>query len=300
MNARASALDLRDALAALRQAPQHSAAIEAGLTEKIVERVRVSISETLERQPVVAIAVAGETALLPTVPGGAAWTIAGDSNRAVIAMDAPALAIVVAQMFGAPAATVVETPVLPPRPLEKRLAAVVAGIVVAAIGAIACEGASLRLGQLISSEAGHSGDDDLPLRLTISLSAYGAGGAITVRAAAPFGAAGKEAAVDNRARTAWTDGIARAVAGIGVPARVVIAMPRSTLGEIARWRPGDIIALPGSGALVATVMAGARPLAVGELGRDGRQYCVRVAGFSPPAKPIGAGHTTPPSGVDEA
>lgn len=206
--------------------------------------------------------------------------------------DAHAQAVIVAQMFGAPPNASIDPPAEKPRPLDIRLSAVLAGFLLQSVSAAVGDTDTWRLADVETD-----GDDaGWPVRLAVNLAGYGTSGTLVLRAAAPLRRADAGAAPGRIAETAWADALTRSTSRVGVPTRVALAMPRSTLGAIARWRPGDTIPIAGGSVLAVTLVAGARTVATGELGRDGRRYCVRLDAFPGATQATGPNRAaTPPT-----
>lgn len=281
---------LQDRLAALAVRPAEPA-IGEDMAKAIAERIRALLADALGRQPILTIAVDGAKSE-KTGPVAVAWHVTAPSGEVRLDADAHAVAIIMAQMFGAPPNASIDPPAEQPRPLDVRLSAILAGFLVQSVSAAFGDADPWRLAEADTD----AGEPALPVRLAVTLSGYGTSGSLILRAEAPLRRADAGAAPGRVAEAAWSGALARSAARVGVPTRVVLAMPRATLGGIAHWRPGDTIPIAGGGALAVMLVAGTHTVATGELGRDGRRYCVRLDAF--PGIPQAAGpdraSTSPP------
>lgn len=281
---------LQDRLAALAVRPAEPV-IGEDVAKAIAERVRALLADALGRQPILTVAV-DNTKPEQMGPVAIGWTVAAARGDMRLEADAHAVAIIIAQMFGAPPNASIDPPADLPRPLDIRLSAILAGFLLQSVAATLGDAGAWHLAELENDNA----DAGWPVRLVVTLSGYGTSGSLALRAASPLCRADASAAPGRVAEAAWSGALARSAARVGVPTRVVLAMPRATLGGIARWRPGDIIPIAGGSALAVMLVAGTHTVATGELGRDGRRYCVRLDAF--PGIPQAAGpdraSTSPP------
>lgn len=288
-------LALRDRLAAVSLRP-HDLGLGKETEKEIAERIRSGVAEMLDRPPVLTFSVGPPEAGGRPGSVGAAWEVDAGEMHSTIEADAQAVSLIVAQMFGAQANATLDAPAAVLRPLDARLAALVARSIVAAVSAVLSDAEPWKLADEVAAGATSA----QPERLNISVSGYGAKGTIVLRADKPLQRDDEGASPVREASFVWAESLAHATAQIGVSTRIVLAIPRATLGEIARWRSGDIIPLSGGGSLAVSLMVGPMVVANGELGRDGRRFSVRVDGFPRTAHMAAFTRSSIPSAKDKS
>jgi flagellar motor switch protein FliM len=253
--------------------PAFAATLNGMLAAKLtVELGAVEIARTAEAK---ALAEAGQ--LLAVAGGG------GASDTATLALDAGTLALVVCAMFGGDPAAPLGAAAREPSPIEREVAASVLAALALALGDGAAPGGGLALDLPLpeiktQAEAAKWTPRDGPgARIVLHVRAGANAGTVTLLVLQRVLLGRRAAPGEASPRQDWNSHIGGELMRSTVTVEATMPLARATLGAVAEFAVGQVLALDEGATAGARLFVRGKPLFTGEFGRLGANYTVRVS-----------------------